>query len=574
VDVLDQSWIGEALDRLRPRNGRPSASRRLGRALDLLDPRDPEQAALLAEARKAADSAAGDPRATAAWADRAERLAMHRRVLAFAPAVPESARVFSVGIGGIDLGTSSAFSRASRRVAGLGRNRAPSSAAVPEGRPLAGGAPAIAPGTRRDDPPGLPAPAMPDHGLAGAPERKVGPSGTLASREIPRHRFARGVWSLGPGEARSWTETRLGSDGPDATLRRRVQAQEGRPAVFVRLEGGRFLSYRLDREGARLLPVIAEPSLPPAAFGAPEAVPGDVAVPEGAVLLAFPSPRSTERVVALGPGAEFPEPPAVTVRRRGADGRDQAADLPRPVLRRLVLGPRLDAPGEKPVPLFASPRALLGGATTALVLLRDELSRPPWSGLAEPVPGEEDAARIAAALGRLWEASEEGRGRGAAVATDAARSPERWAASPPAPRSASLVIPPDAFPPGSGALREEVVRAWPEGGGAAEVPAEGPLVVLVSAEAPGVLSARLREMARSPALRGRFLAVCSLGGPLRPDLPGSLLAEGNLAGFGLVEPSAPAGRRAARAVGAWARALAQPGSRRVETVPGPFVWFF
>lgn len=183
--------------------------------------------------------------------------------------------------------------------------------------------------------------------------------------------------------------------------------------------------------------------------------------------------------------------------------------------------------------------------------------------------------RIAAAVARRWASIDTARGRGAAVATDDSLSPARWAGAPPASGSASLVLPPDAFPAGSEPLREEVLRSWPDSKKFAEVPAEGSLVVIVSAEAPGAFAARLRELARDPAMKGRLLAVCALGGPLRTDLPATLLEDGNLEGIGVVEPSLPAGRRTARDIGAWARALVGSGpDRRVESVPGPFVWFF
>ena len=99
-----------------------------------------------------------------------------------------------------------------------------------------------------------------------------------------------------------------------------------------------------------------------------------------------------------------------------------------------------------------------------------------------------------------------------------------------------------------------------------------PLVVLVSAEPPALFAARLRRLAREPALDGKLLAAWSLGGPVRPDLAASLIAEGKLAGIGIAEASLVAARRAAERLGELARALA--GRPRVEAAPGPFLWHF
>jgi hypothetical protein len=569
VAVLDQSWIGEALERLEPRVGRASPLRRLARALDLLDPRDPEQAGAAEEIRREMPAAAGDVVAENALADRALRIAMHRRVLAFAPAVSGDRRVFSVGIGGIDLGTRAAFTRASRGASRLGGGRARDGATAPSDLPAAGGVPAASPTARPDDPPGLPATEMPDHGLGEVPSAPILNGVTLFERTTSRHRFARGVYAIAPGKAVSWTESRLGSDGPEVVSRRRVQEPDGRPAAFLRVEEGRLLPYRLVREGNRLRPVVAFPEIPAAIFEAPRTPVEGGALPAGVVVLEILPQGDEAGSIAVGPGVEPEEPRTIALRRRTSDGRDLTAAVPRAILKRLVLGPRLDPSGASPLPVFGNPAPLLEGAGTLLVLLPDALARSPWAGPVEPVPGEEDPARIVAALGALWN------GSGAAVGTDRARSAARWAAAPRAAAGVRVVATLEGFPRPFAYLRDELVRVLPEGRAVAEVPVEGSLVIVTSAEAPGVLAARLRELARSPAMKGRLLAVCSFGGPLRPDLPGRLLEEGNLAGIALLEPSLPAGRGAARAIGAWIGALDAAGpERRVETVPGPFVWYF
>jgi hypothetical protein len=77
-------------------------------------------------------------------------------------------------------------------------------------------------------------------------------------------------------------------------------------------------------------------------------------------------------------------------------------------------------------------------------------------------------------------------------------------------------------------------------------------------------------------MSGKVLAVASLAGPIRPDLPASLLAEGKLAALGTYDVG-PVGRtRAVHAAEGFARAVAEASSkgRRVEELSGPFTWYY
>jgi hypothetical protein len=97
----------------------------------------------------------------------------------------------------------------------------------------------------------------------------------------------------------------------------------------------------------------------------------------------------------------------------------------------------------------------------------------------------------------------------------------------------------------------------------------------VSAEAPDLLGARLRSLARSESFRGKLLAVYALSGPIRSDLPASLLAEGKLAGVGVAEASAVGRIAAAEALASLRGTIESgPSGRRVEAIRGPFLWFF
>ena len=74
-------------------------------------------------------------------------------------------------------------------------------------------------------------------------------------------------------------------------------------------------------------------------------------------------------------------------------------------------------------------------------------------------------------------------------------------------------------------------------------------------------------------MRGRLLAAWSLAGALREDLAASLIGEGMLAGVGIAEDSLVARRETVKTIAELRAALARPG-RRVEQLPGPFLWHF
>jgi len=101
-------------------------------------------------------------------------------------------------------------------------------------------------------------------------------------------------------------------------------------------------------------------------------------------------------------------------------------------------------------------------------------------------------------------------------------------------------------------------------------------VLIVSAEPPGVLGRRLRSLATDPAYAGRILAVASLGGPLRGDLPASILGEGRLAALGVYEAGPVGLAKSIAQIARFARVAASDASKgkRVEDLPGPFTWFY
>jgi len=175
---------------------------------------------------------------------------------------------------------------------------------------------------------------------------------------------------------------------------------------------------------------------------------------------------------------------------------------------------------------------------------------------------------LSAALARWW-AQDPAPGATAVVGVDAALSPARWGKGSALNGSVAMLAPEDAFPAQAAPLRAQLPSF-----GARTEPAA--VVFVVSAEAPGVLGRRLRAYATDPANSGKILAVVSLGGPVRADLPASLLSEGKLAAVGVAE-GGPVGRaRAVSEAGAWARAASSDGAKgkRPEELPGPFTWFY
>jgi len=142
VTVFDRVAVGEALDRLNLVGGRPlPARRRYQRAVAALSPGRAEHAALL-ERFKGFRVEQLDDSALDLLAQQAERLTMHetvlgtleiprRRAVGERMRAGEKLRIFSVGIGGLDLGMGSVVSRAgSRRASLLGGGAVQSSASA------------------------------------------------------------------------------------------------------------------------------------------------------------------------------------------------------------------------------------------------------------------------------------------------------------------------------------------------------------------------------------------------------------------------------------------------------------
>ncbi len=141
-----------------------------------------------------------------------------------------------------------------------------------------------------------------------------------------------------------------------------------------------------------------------------------------------------------------------------------------------------------------------------------------------------------------------------------------------------LLLPADGFAGRSRALRASLAASWSVGPVVETLPerVDASLVVTVSDEPPGLCAARIRTLADAKALEGKLLAAWCLAGPLRPDVPASVVTEGGLAGLGIASSTLVDRRRTVDALTAFDRALASPLNTdvRIERVEGPFLWFF
>jgi len=244
----------------------------------------------------------------------------------------------------------------------------------------------------------------------------------------------------------------------------------------------------------------------------------------------------------------------------------------------VVLGREMDLTPDRPLPGLSPASGVMGSVRRLMVMMDPADAQPPWAGPGRAASGEESAARLAEGLHHWWSADAPAGAPTTVVGVDARRSPARWQGITSPGAQAFLLLPESGFPGASADLRAKIAAAW-KGGGTGKSLAEAgnaSLIVLVSAEDPTLLGARLRELARSDAAKGRLLAVWPLAGPIRPDLPASLLAELKLGAIGIVEYSPIGIGRVVEQVGALGSALASPAARqaRPEDLPGPLTWFY
>lgn len=535
TEVYSRLEVGEGLERLFSADGRPlPARRRYERALDYLDDGMEEDRRLREELSGYKPDALDDA-SLDFFSYKAERIRMHRLVLSTLPRdqaaglvrrgqAGERLRLFSVGIGGLDLGMDKVFRQASGRKVGFG-----------------------AAGRSGDV----------------RPVRKAGAVSPFKAAEAP----ARPARSLGEGDSRfeerlpqgdkpGFRRVVLAADSPEAGSRTVMIPAEGEP-TFRRYEGRRALAYRMERFGPELT---VRSTVLEAAPGTEPAEPARP--PAGTLVMRLREGKDRSRL-------------GVVIRNQA--GRSLSAQFPRERFKQLVLGPRVDPRRQSTVQGLWPPSPDLGEVDRVLLLQDRSRTIPPWEQVSEPIPGEEDPLTVAAAMVRWSNAYRTAGPAFPAVAVGT--SPEaarRWAAAPSPGKRPVLLAPETAFPglakgPGD-SIREAftagpVLDHLPDGQGAG-------LVLVVSAEPGGILAARLRDLARNPAMDGRVLLVWGMGSGLREDLPASLLAEGRLAAFGFIDSPPVDWRRAVSQLAGLSDAFKMQPPARLDDLPVPALWFY
>jgi hypothetical protein len=497
-------------------------------------------AALLGELSRV-DPATADEITLDLQAYRAERLRMHELVLSTLGAERtepllerersgERLRVFSVGIGGLDLGMGPALARARGRSIGMGGDEG----GAPGGpSSVPGGArPAVARGESR----GVPVARVPAHG------------DTISEGEARIERRE---------DALRGFLVRTGESGVDVSSRQIVVDRAGRAQRITRVESERRLAYRLVAEGAGLRAEV-EPDPAEVPLSPEEVAPG-----RGLEVL---------EIAAESSSGTAPRVLVHTTRGDGSGATRADVSVSRADLVRLLLGREVTSGEQAPWPL-ADAADESSDLEARMILAHPSHRARPW-GSSPPValPPEVAPARVARAI-RAWDSA----GPPVVVGTDPRKSLARWtSAARLTGGSAILVLPKDGFPGRAAPLRDRLAAAFAPRTVVDELPAEAGagLVVVVSHEAPDRFASRVRALARRPAMRGKLLAAWSLGGPLRDDLPAWVLEESGIAALGLGESTTLPFRGAERALAAFGQALGAEGGARVERLAGPFLWFY
>jgi hypothetical protein len=572
VDAFDRVEVGDALERLNPRQGEVlDAQTRLRRALSALDRRLADEKRLI-DSLAAVDLSKLTDGEIDMLAYRAQRLRMHRTVLATLQGGDaesleqrrrsgETPRVFSLGIGGLDLGMDKALSRARSRSMGLvGAGSSlptanPSRALLQQSASGALRVPAPIKQAWQRDPDGLPLATMPAHGLqsglrstfdGGWLVQKPGTSGSDAnSADDSAQLFS--VYS---------------AESSEAGARRLFLGDDGRPVRFERLDRGRWLRYQFERSGQQLKVVLDRTA--------------ETVAPTPVTATELPSGLAQLRLDTAGLNSSASA--ALDLELRSATAGPLNATTPRWVLQRLVMGREADAANDPTLPGVAPLPPQLGEVEALMVVAHDRALRRPWEPRAEVIAGEQDPIRVAAAIDRWWDQPQL-RGTvpdGAFVGVDPTLSGQRWSRAPKVGRDALLVLPEGAFAAGSEPLRQALTEAWQGRVSATADPsADENLVIIIGDESPGRFARRLREIAALPKMENKLLAGWSLAGPLRDDLAAWIVQESGVAGFGVASGSVLERRDATENLAAIAADLKRAKqARRVEAIPTPFLWFF
>ncbi len=497
-----------ALDRLVAAGPSGSPASWLASIAGGLDARDPREGALR-ERVLALDSANAEPETLRELAYAALRLRMHRLVLstlgvearqelAAKAARGEDLRVFSVGIGGLDLGMQEAVAGARGRALTLrpGGGVSVAGSASPRRARVAPKADA----SWRREAARESASVLPPHGL-------IAERGNVRTSVHGAHETTVRYGSSGQA-SESWVL--LGRDSPWVRARVVALDKAGRAGHFSRVDGAHRTRYSFVRDGAQWTARL-----------------DTATIPLRSLQPKLPSGLASLRLLPVsGEGAARRVPIILEL-----DGRPPLqAGLPEPLLARMALGRECDLGRGAPLGGFEPLPPALASADALMVF--DRARSAPWHTPFAHTGW--DPPTVAEALQRWWRGGQ-GEFPAVAVGTHLEQSPRRWEAARALGNTTRLLVPSGALEGLAPSAQRALDRALAPLPRHQELGGELPeRVVLVSGEAPGALGERLRALAKDPRLAGKRLVVLSLAAPLRADRPAALLAESALAAFGVV----------------------------------------
>lgn len=579
AQVFPRPDVVSALDRLSPEDGSwLPAKLRFARALSVLDNRAPHEKALAERLAGLASGGSSDEQLDA-LTYQAERQRMHDFVLKTLAPEPRNAlvqrqksgetlRVFSVGIGGLDLGMKKVLARAGGRQLKLpwGTDGAMTQARGAGARSSAGTRPGRQgwvrrPASPRDewrhDPAGLARTMIPEHGFSSSQATRAEARGPYeASRQLGDQ-----LLNMAGDRDGGWAQVVLGLDSPDLRSRRVSFDTQGDVTEIERIEGAWRRRFRPLRSAAS---VVMEPvELAPAG----DDPGGNPKLPEGLGLLRFaPLTSANDR-----PGG------SLGLALRVGTRPESLTAIPALVLDRLLLGHAADGGRATALPGIREIPSKLSGVRHLMILDRSGAINPPWEASAHAIDPLREARSIAHALDAWWDGSQERLPRIAVVVgTNPQDSPSRWADAATPLKSAFLLLPEE----GDDDTQSGIIGALRNARGSIEsgskLPKKAPrLVILASTQAPGRVAHVARALSKDSRMKGKFLAIWSLSGHLRPDLPGSLLETGILAGVGLASRE-PLEHAELPGVFVALRESLERGDplRHPEDLDGPFTWFY
>jgi hypothetical protein len=538
VWALDRLPLAEAWARTdAPWGERPDAVRAWTREREALDAGDSAQASWLNMARGI------DPKKTPAveldlMTYRARRLRMHRAVLSSLDADERqrllerrdregTPRLFSLGIGGIDLGLGRSMQRALGSAGGGSLSLVGAKASRPRSAPVASRS---ATTTIVDLP-------------VAVPPRTAGPQSVIpsyGSEPSLRH-------SVTVREA--MTLEQYHPDTLDSRIRILERDDRGRVVRITRREAEQRWSYLFLVDGKRMR---ARAAAPPAFGESPVRASVDVL---------------PDRIAAMTLREAADEEGATTLwidLHRG-ESAVRSAEMTARVLRRILLGPEAPTERQQSLPGWEPPPRELIDADAVVIWGSREDGQADWL----PAPrrfGEAIPGRLARGLNLRLDSP-------VVIGMDGERSLDRLTKAHMVPKRVPLVLPRDAFPFPHEDLRAKLAAAWTAGPVLDAMPDRAPeLLVLAGAESGSRFGERIAE-ARAGDRHGSLL-VWNLTETPRTDRLHGWREQGGWNSLALAEGGVLQVREAERRFAELSRSMQQTRGEPVFTLGDSFLWYY